>query len=118
MSTSAVAASVADHRAEVPVPPPGTVRQAAVLVALSDGPDGAEVLLTRRAQTLSSHRGEISFPGGRVDQGETFEGAALREAYEEVALDPAIVAVHGRLDPIAPSNSSIVLAWYGMARIA
>jgi len=53
--------------------PADTLRESAVLVALVDGPDGAEVLLTRRSQTLSSHRGEISFPGGRVDAGETFE---------------------------------------------
>jgi len=92
---------VGEHRAEPPTAPPGTVRQAAVLVALADGPEGAEVLLTRRAQTLSSHRGEISFPGGRVDPGETFEAAALREAFEEVALEPAVVAVHGRLDAIS-----------------
>jgi len=105
MSTAAVAAAVADHQAEEPIPPSGTVRQAAVLVALADGPDGAEVLLTRRAQTLSSHRGEISFPGGRVDPGETFEAAALREAFEEVALDPTVVVVHGRLDPISTMTS-------------
>jgi len=72
-----------------------------VLVALADGPEGAEVLLTRRAQTLASHRGEISFPGGRVDAGETFEVAALREAFEEVSLDPTLVEISGRLDPIS-----------------
>jgi mutator protein MutT len=87
------------------VAPPGTVRQAAVLVVLTDGPEGAEVLLTRRAQTLSSHRGEISFPGGRVDDGETFEAAALREAFEEVALEPAVVGLCGRLDPISTMTS-------------
>jgi len=101
MSTDAVAKAVADHVAEPPIAPAGTVRQAAVLVALADGPDGAEVLLTRRAQTLASHRGEISFPGGRVDPGETFEAAAVREAFEEVALDPTGVALCGRLDPIS-----------------
>jgi len=84
MSTTAVAAAVASHRTEEPIAPSGTIRQAAVLVALADGPDGAEVLLTRRAQTLSSHRGEISFPGGRVDPGETFETATLRETFEEL----------------------------------
>jgi len=97
----AVGRAVARYPAEVPVAPAGTVRRAAVLVVLADGPEGAEVLLTRRAQTLSSHRGEISFPGGRVDAGETFEAAALREAFEEVALDPAVVEVRGRLDAIS-----------------
>ena len=90
--------------------PVGTLRESAVLVALVDGPAGAEVLLTRRSQTLTSHRGEISFPGGRVDPGETFEAAALREAHEEVALDPAVAQVRGRLDSISTmvSRSYIV----------
>ncbi|HEY7628580.1 MAG TPA: CoA pyrophosphatase [Ilumatobacteraceae bacterium] len=68
---------------------------------LADGLDGAEVLLTRRSQAVSSHRGEVSFPGGRIDPGESFEAAALREAYEEVALDPNVVRLMGRLDPIS-----------------
>ena len=90
--------------------PDDTHRESAVLVALVDGPEGAEVLLTRRSQSLTSHRGEISFPGGRVDPGETFEAAALREAHEEVALDPAVARVRGRLDPISTmvSRSYIV----------
>ena len=90
--------------------PADTLRESAVLVALLQGPEGAEVLLTRRSQALSSHRGEISFPGGRVDAGETFEAAALREAHEEVALDPSVVRICGRLDPISTmvSRSYIV----------
>ncbi|MEP7203075.1 MAG: CoA pyrophosphatase [Ilumatobacteraceae bacterium] len=96
-----VVAAVAD-RAHCDRPAPdGTHRESAVLVAIADGPEGAEVLLTRRSQALASHRGEISFPGGRVDAGETFEQTALREAHEEVALDPAALALHGRLDPIS-----------------
>ncbi|CAN5781832.1 hypothetical protein BH20ACT4_BH20ACT4_14160 [soil metagenome] len=66
-------------------------RIAAVLIALADGPRGAEVLLTRRSMIVSSHRGQVAFPGGRVDTDETVAEAALREAYEEVGLDPALV---------------------------
>ncbi len=84
-----------------PIVPIDTLRASAVLVAITDGSDGAEVLLTRRSEALRSHRGEISFPGGRVDAGETFEAAALREAHEEVALDPSVVQLRGRLDPIS-----------------
>ena len=85
--------------------PADALRISAVLVVLADGPDGAEVLLTRRSESLTSHRGEISFPGGRVDTGETYEAAALREANEEVALDPAMVQLGGRLDPISTIGS-------------
>ena len=57
-----------------------------------------EVLLTRRSMDMRTHRGEISFPGGRLDPGETAADAALREAHEEVGLDPALVTVEGELE--------------------
>lgn len=56
------------------------------------------ILLTRRADHLRSHGGQVSFPGGRIDPGDTGpEAAALREAWEEVALDPKAVEIIGRL---------------------
>lgn len=73
-------------------------RPSAVLIALADGDRGAEVLLTRRSKALRTHKGEISFPGGRLDPGETPIDAALREADEEVGLDPAEATVIGELD--------------------
>ncbi|MEP7115775.1 MAG: CoA pyrophosphatase [Ilumatobacteraceae bacterium] len=102
--------AVVGRSAVAPIAPIDTLRSSAVLVALADGPDGVEVLLTRRSEALRSHRGEISFPGGRVDGNETFEAAALREAHEEVALNPSSVQLHGRLDPISTmvSRSFIV----------
>lgn len=75
-------------------------RLSAVLVTLTDAlPDapGTHVLLTRRSSRLRNHAGEVSFPGGRADRGEGVVAAALREAHEEVALDPATVTVHGEL---------------------
>jgi 8-oxo-dGTP pyrophosphatase MutT (NUDIX family) len=69
-----------------------------VLVTLADGSSGPEVLLTRRSWKLRSHRGEMSFPGGRTDPGETPVETALREAHEEVGLDPSDVTVHGELE--------------------
>ena len=75
---------------------PGS-RLSAVLLVLVDGVHGAEVLLTRRSMSLRSHRGEVSFPGGRVDEGETPVEAALREAHEEVGLDPTSPRVIGEL---------------------
>lgn len=72
-------------------------RPAAVLIALLDGPEGAEVLLTKRSSGLRNHKGEISFPGGRIDPGETPVETALREALEEVALRPGATHVCGQL---------------------
>lgn len=85
-------------------------RSSAVLVALVDGERGAEVLLTKRSWELRNHRGEVSFPGGRLDPGETFADAALREAREEVGLDPELVEIEGELDHISTfvSKSFIV----------
>lgn len=77
-------------------PRPGrTLRPAAVLVPIIAGPEGATVLMTRRSDSLASHTGQIAFPGGRLDPGETAAQAALREAWEEVALDPGCVEVLG-----------------------
>ena len=77
-------------------PRPGrTLRPAAVLVPVIARPEGATVLMTRRSDSLASHTGQIAFPGGRLDPGEEAGQAALREAWEEVALDPAAVELLG-----------------------
>jgi 8-oxo-dGTP pyrophosphatase MutT (NUDIX family) len=71
---------------------------AAVLVAVTDRPDPG-VLLTLRQQHLRRHAGQIAFPGGRVDpEDHSLEAAALREAQEEIGLDPALVEVAGLSD--------------------
>lgn len=82
----------------------------AVLALLAPGECGAEVLLTRRSTQLSNHRGEISFPGGRVDDGESIVDAALRETHEEVGVHQRLVQVHGELSPLSTfvSRSYIV----------
>lgn len=73
--------------------------EAAVLIPVVERPDGPTVLLTRRADALSRHAGQIAFPGGRLDPGETAEAAALREAEEEVGLSPDRVTLVGRASP-------------------
>lgn len=85
-------------------------KPSAVLVTLADGPRGAEVLLTRRSQVLRNHKGEMSFPGGRCDPGETAIDTAIREAHEEVGLEPSSVDVVGELDHLSTvvSKSYIV----------
>ncbi len=80
------------------LPRPGDLTAAAVLVPFVLGP-APGVLLTRRGAHLSAHAGQVSFPGGRIDPLDTGpEAAALREAQEEIALDPDRVEVLGRLD--------------------
>jgi 8-oxo-dGTP pyrophosphatase MutT (NUDIX family) len=74
--------------------------RAAVLVPLLEVTGRTGVVLTRRAAHLRRHAGEVSFPGGRMEPGESPWDTALREAHEEIALDPALVSPVGRLDPV------------------
>ncbi len=85
-------------------------RTSAVLVNLYQGPSGVEVVLTKRAAHLKNHKGEISFPGGRVEPDEQVHEAALREAVEEVSLPAHDVTLVGELDHLLTivSNSYIV----------
>lgn len=76
---------------------PGGLRGAAVLVPIIWHAAQPAILLTLRAQGLSSHAGQVAFPGGRIEPGETAEAAALREAAEEVGLDPRLPQVAGHL---------------------
>jgi 8-oxo-dGTP pyrophosphatase MutT (NUDIX family) len=71
---------------------------AAVLVAMTDRPEPG-LILTVRHDNLRTHAGQVAFPGGRIDSGETPVQAALREAYEELDLDPDAVTVFGETDP-------------------
>lgn len=77
-------------------------RPAATLLALYPGDDGRLVVpLTVRRADLRAHAGEVSLPGGAVDPGDASpEAAALREAWEEIGLDPALVTVVGTLDDV------------------
>ena len=73
----------------------------AVLVALYDGPDGATTILTKRPAHMRKHAGEIAFPGGAIDDTDADPwAAAVREAHEEVGIEPSAVEVMGFLDPI------------------
>ena len=75
------------------------MRAAAVLVPVLTYRERPAILLTQRAETLRHHQGQISFPGGGRDETDAdFAAAALREAYEEVGLDPSAVSVIGYLD--------------------
>ena len=81
------------------VPLSATIAPAAVLVAVIERAGALSVLLTRRAERLARHAGQISFPGGRADPGDgTPQRTALREAEEEIGLPASHVEIVGRLD--------------------
>ncbi|MGJ9412796.1 NUDIX hydrolase [Aeromicrobium sp. CF4.19] len=101
--------------------PPQDARPAAVLICFADGPRGPELLLTERAVTLRNHAGQISFPGGAsAPEDVDAVATALREAEEEVGLEPSDVEVFGVLPRLwlPPSNFAVtpVLGYWGQPR--
>jgi 8-oxo-dGTP pyrophosphatase MutT (NUDIX family) len=84
---------------------------AAVLAVMFEEPDEGEarLVLTRRSTGLRTHRGEVSFPGGRLESGEAPADGARREAHEEVGLDPALVTTVGWMHPVMTMVSSSLI---------
>jgi 8-oxo-dGTP pyrophosphatase MutT (NUDIX family) len=85
---------------------------AAVLAACFEEDGELFVVLTRRSGDLRVHSGEVAFPGGRQEPGEDLTDTALREAWEEVALDPASVEIVGELDHLSTITSQSYIAPY------
>lgn len=87
-----------DLNPEITLPPERKLRAAAVLIGICEGRNGPGILLTKRASGLKHHPGQIAFPGGKIESFDPSpEAAALREAQEEVGLDPAQVTLIARL---------------------
>ena len=87
-----------DLNPAISLPPGRVLRPAAVLVALWPGPSGLRLILTKRASHLKHHPGQIAFAGGKVEDTDAgAEAAAVREAQEEIGLDPGLVDVLGQL---------------------
>jgi 8-oxo-dGTP pyrophosphatase MutT (NUDIX family) len=99
---SSLLARRGDHALDGLAIDPQTVaaaRPAAVLAPIIPRPEGLTMLLTLRAAHLRSHSGQVAFPGGKIDAGETPGETALREAREEIGLAPSLVEPLGWLDP-------------------
>lgn len=86
---------------------------AAVLIAITNR-DRPGVILTVRREHLRTHAGQIAFPGGRIEAGETAVEAALRESQEEILLDSAAVEVLGSLDPYRIVTGYVITAVIGI----
>ena len=108
-----VRARLARPRRRVLEEDPELVR-AAVLFPLLRARDGYHVLLTVRSGRVGAHRGEIGFPGGKVDPSDhTLLGTALREAEEELGLDPGDVDLLGALDDRVSNTGFLITAFVG-----
>lgn len=93
----------------------GAHPDAAVLIALTDNPDDPEIILTRRASHLSSHSGQVAFPGGMQDKTDrNLKHTALRESQEEVAMAPEQVEIVGRLNQVISHMGVRVTPWVGI----
>lgn len=108
--------AVGAHKVMMPIPrgvrpagKSGKPRVGAVMLLLYHKDGVRHVLLTRRRDDLGSHAGQISFPGGRVDEGESVESAAIRETFEEVGVNPLELRMLGRLSElyIPPSDFEV-----------
>jgi 8-oxo-dGTP pyrophosphatase MutT (NUDIX family) len=86
---------------------------AAVLVAITDRPEPG-VILTVRDADMRTHAGQVAFPGGRIDAGEDATAAALREAWEELGLEPGAVRLVGMLEPYRTITGFSVTAVVGV----
>ena len=89
-------------------------RRACVLIPLIRSDAGWSILFTKRSEHLAAHSGQIAFPGGTVEGGETLDAAAVREAEDEVGIPPQHVELIGRLDDVITHSGFLVAPFVGV----
>jgi 8-oxo-dGTP pyrophosphatase MutT (NUDIX family) len=90
-------------------------RSAGVLIALVNHPEGLNVIFTRRRDDLAHHAGQVSFPGGMAEPGDAnLKDTALREAQEEIGLDPKKVEILGRLGDYVTKGGVKIAPYVGL----
>ena len=94
----------------------GQARLGGVLILFYCYQDELYLVLTQRREDLNNHAGQISFPGGKHEENESLQETAVREAYEEIGVNPARITILGQLTPlyILPSDFEVhpTVAWY------
>lgn len=115
LKTAGTPAAAGDHALNPGMAPPKALRKAAVLILLVEREDGLHVVFTERAIHLSTHAGQISFPGGGCEDGDKDAAAtALREAWEEIGLEPENVKIIGQMGDYSTRSGFIVTPVVGV----
>jgi len=114
-ASPAAKAQRGDHSLNPGTGPGEGLIPAAVLIPLVDRPGGLTVLFTQRTDHLDNHAGQISFPGGQIEEIDaTPEGAAIRETQEEIGLDPGRIEILGRLEDYVSRTNFIITPVVGV----